>query len=81
MRLRTLLFALNLVPLVGQSAPVREDSVTALVQAVAELSPDCKVLNLPEGTYTIASMWTIAREGLTIPHAIPWRFQFGGDAG
>jgi len=81
MRLRTLLFALNLVPLVGQSAPVPEDSVPALVQGVAELSPDCKVLNLPEGTYIIASIWTIAREGLTIPHAIPWRFQFGGDAG
>jgi len=81
MRLRTLLFGLNLVPLVGQSAPVPEDSVPALVQAVAELSPDCKVLNLPEGTYTIASRWIIAREGLTIPRAIPWRFQFGDNAG
>ena len=55
-----------LAPLVARSATIAEDFVPALVQAVAELSSERKVLDLPEGAYTIASMWTITREGLTI---------------
>jgi hypothetical protein len=43
-----------------------DDSVPALAQSVSDLSPDRSVLDLAEGTYTIASTWTISRAGVTI---------------
>jgi Right handed beta helix region len=42
------------------------DSVPALAQALSELPSDRSVFDLPEGTYTIASTWTISRPGVTI---------------
>jgi hypothetical protein len=44
----------------------RNDSVPALAQSVTDLPPDRSVLDLAEGTYTIASTWTISRAGVTI---------------
>jgi hypothetical protein len=37
-----------------------------LTQALSELPPDRSVLDLAEGTYTIASTWDIPRAGVTI---------------
>ena len=42
------------------------DSVPALAKLVSELPADRSVLELPEGTYTIGSTWTIRRTGITI---------------
>ena len=42
------------------------DSVPALAQALSDLPPDRSVLDLVEGTYTIASTWTIPKAGVTI---------------
>ena len=42
------------------------DSVPELARALSQLPPDSSVLDLREGTYTIASTWRIARDGITI---------------
>ena len=42
------------------------DSVPALTKALSDLPPDSSVLDLPEGTYTIASTWSIRRAGVTV---------------
>jgi len=42
------------------------DSVPALAKLVSELPADRSVLELPEGTYTVGSTWTIRRTGITI---------------
>jgi hypothetical protein len=43
-----------------------EDAVPRLTRAVAELPADASVFELPQGTYTIGSTWTIPRAGITI---------------
>lgn len=43
-----------------------DDSVPKLAQALSDLPPDRSVLDLVEGTYTIASTWRIPRAGVTI---------------
>jgi hypothetical protein len=43
-----------------------EDAAPRLTRAVAELPADASVFELPEGTYTIGSTWTIPRAGITI---------------
>jgi hypothetical protein len=45
---------------------ITKDSVPALAQALADLPPDSSVLDLPEGTYTIGSAWSIRRAGVTV---------------
>ncbi|PYI49148.1 MAG: hypothetical protein DMF11_01795 [Verrucomicrobia bacterium] len=43
-----------------------EDSVSQLARALADLSADSSVVDLPEGLYTIGSTWVISRPGVTI---------------
>jgi len=67
MRLSTLLFAMIVVAFCDRaSCTVSEDSVPAFARALSELPPGSSVLELPEGTYTIGSTWTIRRTGITI---------------
>ena len=48
-----------------------EDSVSQLARALADLSADSSVVDLPEGLYTIGSTWVISRPGVTIRGAGP----------
>jgi hypothetical protein len=50
---------------------VSENSVPALARELSELPADQSVLELPEGTYTIGSTWTISKPGITIHGAGP----------
>lgn len=50
---------------------VAADSVPDLARAVADLSEDSSVLDIPEGVYTIGSTWAISRPGITIRGAGP----------
>ena len=43
-----------------------EDSVSQLARALADLSADSSVVDLPEGLYTIESTWVISKPGVTI---------------
>jgi hypothetical protein len=43
-----------------------QDSVSALAEALSELPPNQTVLDLPKGTYTIGSTWSIHRAGVTV---------------
>jgi hypothetical protein len=47
------------------------DSVPRLARALADLSADSSVVDLPEGLYTIGSTWVISRPGVTIRGAGP----------
>jgi hypothetical protein len=48
------------------SSAEQEDSVPQLAQALADLSADSSVVDLPEGLYTIGSTWVISKPGVTI---------------
>jgi len=48
-----------------------EDSVPRLARALADLSGESSVVDLPEGLYTIGSTWVISRPGVTIRGAGP----------
>jgi hypothetical protein len=48
------------------SSAFADDSVPKLGRAVAELSPESSVVDIPEGAYTIGSTWVISTPGVTI---------------
>ena len=65
-RVSMLLLVLGTVLCTAASSAESEDSVPRLARALADLSADSSVVDLPEGLYTIGSTWVISRPGVTI---------------
>jgi len=61
-----LLLVLGTVLCTAASSAELEDSVPQLARALADLSADSSVVDLPEGLYTIGSTWVISKPGVTI---------------
>jgi len=61
-----LLLVLGTVLCTAASSAELEDSVPQLAGALADLSADSSVVDLPEGLYTIESTWVISKPGVTI---------------
>src|SRR5205809_472999 len=61
-----LLLVLGTVLCTAASSAELEDSVPQLARALADLSADSSVVDLPEGLYTIESTWVISKPGVTI---------------
>ena len=66
-----LLLVLGTVLCTAASSAELEDSVPQLARALADLSADSSVVDLPEGLYTIESTWVISKPGVTIRGLAP----------